>query len=193
MVVQGPLPQDKDKTGKQQRSNEPGHARVDSTLQLELDQLYGKLTCKQLLRKAAEQVQKHTGRTANFDSHQGSTIDAQVCLVNEPSVNGSDCGSVPPIQSPKPVARDLPHNKQLKSIGKLLTSMGHRGSNSPRQGGSGDPSKSTVQQHIAPIEENQPVKLVEQDGDTDVEGKTKKPDCQGPPKEPTTTQAGPLT
>ncbi|KAF8687904.1 hypothetical protein RHS03_09849, partial [Rhizoctonia solani] len=169
-AVQGPLPRDKDKTGEQQRSNEPGHARVDSTLQLELDRLYAKLTCKQSLRKVAERVQKHTGRTADFDSHQGSTIDAQLRLVDEPSVNGSDRGSVPPIQSPKPVARDLPHNEQLESIGELLTSMGHGGSNSPRQGGSGDPSKSTVQQHVAPIEENQPVELVKQDGDTDAEG-----------------------
>ncbi|KAF8691965.1 hypothetical protein RHS03_08681, partial [Rhizoctonia solani] len=60
--------------------------------------------------------------------------------------------------------------------------MGHGGSNSPRQGGSGDPSESTVQQHIAPIEENQPVKLVEQDGDTDAEGEDKKTGLPGTTK-----------
>ncbi|KAF8749804.1 hypothetical protein RHS01_09846 [Rhizoctonia solani] len=153
-AVRGPLPRDEDETGEQRRSNEPGHARVDSTLQSELDRLYAELTRERSLRKAAERVQKHTGRTADFDSHRGSTIDAQLRSVDEPSVNGSDRGSVPPIQSPEPVARDLLHDEQLESIGELLTSMGHGG----------------VTHQGKEEAENQPVELVEQDGDTDAEG-----------------------
>ncbi|KAF8753035.1 transposition, RNA-mediated [Rhizoctonia solani] len=97
---------------------------------------------------------RSTLENRDFDSHRGSTIDAQLRSVDEPSVNGSDRGSVPPIQSPEPVARDLPHDEQLESIGELLTSMGHGG----------------VTHQGKEEAENQPVELVEQDGDTDAEG-----------------------